>query len=1237
MSEPLRLRRPRPRADPPRATALPAAVALASPSAARAATSAWARAPTPAFRLGAAASGTEPGAAVLAAAPATAPPRADGGRTVAAEEVGRDAAGASDTAVAEPVDVAAEVGSALAAVEMPADALADAEADAREVEALTSAEAAPVPEVDGSTGEASPAAEGEGTEHGDAERAPASPEEDAAFRAVVGRARSVAERQGHNSAARRKAADAQAAAAGPPNEVASQAAAAQVAKLAAREAPPFDGAGFRAALLRQVAALTPGNQKEAEDFKQSGRVGGVKAAVGAEVAAAADAVQAPVRETAAEAPDTSVATPKHAEPQPRTEPGAPPPDLGAAHAAPKPRGEAEVSLEAGSLGLDEQMAEAGISEAQLERSNEPEFHAALGAKQEAQAHAADAPVAYRAEETAILGGARAEAAAVAAAHTGGMYAVRQDRLAQVAGAQDYTRGRDEQQRAEVAQRVESIYARTKGLVEQWLSRLDAEANAVFDRGAEAARRAFEDFVDARMRDYKVRRYLLTPGGSALWLRDQFLDLPDEVNAFYAEGRALYLARMEAVVDEVAALVEGGLAEAHAAIDAGLREVREYVDSLPDALRDIGEQAAGSIQAEFDGLRRSVDETRDRLVDALAQKYVASLQQVDARIEEMKAANRGLVSRAQEAMAGVVATILQLRDMLLGLLARAAGVVATILEDPVGFVGNLVAGLKAGLMGFVANIAAHLQRGLIDWLFGALAEAGITMPATLDLRGILDLVLQVLGLTYAAIRARAVRLLGEDVVARLEQAAEIFRVLVTEGPAGLWRFVQDRLGALRDTVLEGIRGFLIQRVIVAGITWIIGLLNPASAFIKAARAIYDIVMFFVTRGAQIAALVGAVLDSMAAIAAGAIGAMASAVENALARALPVAIGFLASLLGLGGLSAKIREVIQRIQAPVHAAIDWVIQQAVRLARAVGGLFGGGRRKDAGGESTGDAEHDARVEAGLLAIDAAEGRHLRGGRISREGAEQVAAEVRRDHPVFRSLAVVDGGDRWSYAYTASPARTHPGEPKLDDDETAVDVETIFAEAARLGAVERHEPDEVAVTRLNPASVTHGRAQMVSILAGGNVPADRADAALRTIDQLFARALEETTPRAIESRFRSAGGVANAALREGGSGTVVNIHHVQRVEHHPGTFRESRAERMRIPANLRREIEAWLAARPGVTKQHADYQFIVATVREHLYEARHPDPETPLDWVDLVVATAASHRALHGVADRESDDGA
>ena len=48
---------------------------------------------------------------------------------------------------------------------------------------------------------------------------------------------------------------------------------------------------------------------------------------------------------------------------------------------------------------------------------------------------------------------------------------------------------------------------------------------------------------------------------------------------------------------------------------------------------------------------------------------------------------------------------------------------------------------------------------MGWLFGALGSAGITMPKSLDLRGILDLVLQILGLTWQHVKLRIVKAVG----------------------------------------------------------------------------------------------------------------------------------------------------------------------------------------------------------------------------------------------------------------------------------------------------------------------------------------------------------------------------------------------------------------------------------------------------------------------------------------------
>ena len=72
-------------------------------------------------------------------------------------------------------------------------------------------------------------------------------------------------------------------------------------------------------------------------------------------------------------------------------------------------------------------------------------------------------------------------------------------------------------------------------------------------------------------------------------------------------------------------------------------------------------------------------------------------------------------------------------------------------------------------------------------------------------------------------------------------------------------------------------------------------------------------------------------------------MAKAIEGALARAIPLAIGLLGSLAGMGGIGETIREVVKKIQSKVDVVIDWVIQKIVALIKSVGKMLGFGKQE------------------------------------------------------------------------------------------------------------------------------------------------------------------------------------------------------------------------------------------------------------------------------------------------------
>ncbi|MBE2200214.1 MAG: DUF4157 domain-containing protein [Anaerolinea sp.] len=791
------------------------------------------------------------------------------------------------------------------------------------------------------------------------DKAPDSPAQDPGYTQVMAGAAAVGQAEQTHADAQGEADEAQLAAESPPAELNSKAQTNQVGDMEAAETPAFDAAAFKQALLTRIAELAPKSAKEADEFKENDKVGGLKNEVKGTVAQEQEASQQPLDSARAAAPDTGSVEPKPTEPLTPTDPGAPPADIGAATAVPKPKGQGELEapLQAGSQSLDQQMADADITDEQLANANEPEFAGALEAKEGAQQTASETPGAYRQEEAATLSSAEGAAVATAQASLQGMHGDRANLLTQADDQQAETKTADEQKRAEVAAHINTIYEETQTEVEDILAGLDGEVTAIFDAGAEEAKKAFEDYVDARMDAYKEERY----GGFwgwAKWAKDQLLGMPDAVNVFYTEGRQLYIDKMDAVIDHIAATISTTLAEAKAAVARGKQRIQEYVDSLPEELQTVGQEAAEAIAGKFDELEQQINDKQSELVDTLAQKYQENLQAIDARIEELKAANRGLVDKALDAIGGVIKTIIELKNMLLNVLARVAEVIGNIIKDPIGFLGNLLSAIKQGFGQFVDNIGTHLQKGLISWLTGSIAEAGLTLPESFDLKGIFQLVMQILGVSFEQIIGKVSKVLGFDVMGMYDQIMQLVQIYQEEGLVGLakygltkligqegvdalmevvkifdvikngdfgqlWQIIQGHLSSLKEMVMGKIEEFIASRVIKAGITWLIGLFNPVGAFIKACKMIYDVVMFFIENGSKIMSLINAIIDSMAAIASGNISAAANFIEQTLAKAIPIAISFLSSLLGLGNISGKVKEIIESVRGAVNNAIDKIL--------------------------------------------------------------------------------------------------------------------------------------------------------------------------------------------------------------------------------------------------------------------------------------------------------------------------
>lgn len=271
------------------------------------------------------------------------------------------------------------------------------------------------------------------------------------------------------------------------------------------------------------------------------------------------------------------------------------------------------------------------------------------------------------------------------------------------------------------------------------------------------------------------------------------------------------------------------------------------------------------------------------------------------------------------------------------LRRAAGAFNTILRNPVRFVQTLVRAAMEGFRGFASRIVTHLRASLIGWLTGSMAGSGVYIPQGFNLRELLKFGLSVLGLTWINIRTKLVRATGETVVAAMETGFDIVRTLVTEGPAAAWQQIVQSLTNLQEMVIGQVMAFVQSRIVQAAITRLLSLLSPAGALIQAIIAIYNTIMFFVERLRQIAQVAASFIDAIATIAAGNIAPAAARVEATMAGLLTLVISFLARLAGLGRVSDAVKNVIDRIRAPLDRALDrvvaWIVAQARRLGRFV----------------------------------------------------------------------------------------------------------------------------------------------------------------------------------------------------------------------------------------------------------------------------------------------------------------
>lgn len=349
------------------------------------------------------------------------------------------------------------------------------------------------------------------------------------------------------------------------------------------------------------------------------------------------------------------------------------------------------------------------------------------------------------------------------------------------------------------------------------------------------------------------------------------------------------------------------------------------------------------------------------------------------------------------------------NTIMGIVNKGKEVLMKIISDPIGFFKNLAGAVGKGIKNFVKNIKKHLIGGLVTWLTGAMADVPIKMPAKFDLKGVLSLVLQILGLTYDRIRKHIVKVVGEKPVQLAEKGFAILKRVVTEGPIALWEMLKEKVAEIKQSVMEGIKNWVITKVVKSAVIQLLSMLNPAGALVQAAMKIYQLVMFFQQNISRIMAFVQSVFNSIGEIAHGRIGKAANFIEAALAKTIPIILAFLARMLNLSGIGKAIKKVIEKIRKPVDKVVGKIVGF---LAKKIRKLFG--RGKDAKGKDDKKKYTQKDKDAGVKAFETEEKPFVKDNKISEEDAKKTASNVKKKHPVFKSITIVDGKDSWDYEY-------------------------------------------------------------------------------------------------------------------------------------------------------------------------------------------------------------------------------
>jgi hypothetical protein len=307
--------------------------------------------------------------------------------------------------------------------------------------------------------------------------------------------------------------------------------------------------------------------------------------------------------------------------------------------------------------------------------------------------------------------------------------------------------------------------------------------------------------------------------------------------------------------------------------------------------------------------------------------------------------------AVKAAFALVLRVFNIPEEMLGkVAAKAAAAWDVVVKKPLDFIKNTVRSLGHGFQLLWTNIGTHLEHGIEGWLFGELAEKNIKPPSSwTEPKPLFGFVVDVLGLNTSHL----VELLKKRIDPKLVDKAQVWVgrfarawdtdvIDTSKSPAQNEQGLMAKAKDFGKTILTGAIEWVSGKVAaeLATLAAAAAASGGLSEALDVARRVYKAMVTAKRWAGRILQMASDTLDHVLDIASGNVSKVGAEFEKLMDRGMPVVIGFLADQVGLGGVGAAIRDIVDKLREQVDAAVLWLIDKVKAGIEAVlGGIASG----------------------------------------------------------------------------------------------------------------------------------------------------------------------------------------------------------------------------------------------------------------------------------------------------------